>query len=175
MGVTSLRRYDAKSAEVAVYTFKEGFLSRVAHDLKLLAESFTLDVDDTTAELTLDANSLKVFCVMQEGKEAPPHLSASQHTDIEKNLAKDVLHADRFPTINFRSTQLGPKEIKGSLTLCGKTREVRGDRWEREWGVEAKFTIAQPDFGIVPYSAMLGAIRVKPEVVVVVRLGAPRT
>ena len=64
------------------------------------------------------------------------------------------------------STQVTPTEVVGKLTLHGVTREIRCTRSGEL--VEAR--LDQRDFGIKPYSAMFGTLKVKPEVVVTVRL-----
>ena len=53
-------RYDASSAKVLVFTFKEGLLSAAAHDLKLEVTKFTVDVEGTSVRAEFDATSLRV-------------------------------------------------------------------------------------------------------------------
>ena len=62
--------------------------------------------------------------------------------------------------------------IKGSLTLTGKTRPLVIEAARRDGRWVAEVSLHQPDFGIKPYSAMLGTLRVKPDVTVVVSLPA---
>jgi len=62
--------------------------------------------------------------------------------------------------------------VEGTLEMYGKSRSIQtsvraqGDRWL------AEVSIHQPDFGIKPYKAALGALKVKPDVQV--RLSVPR-
>ena len=62
--------------------------------------------------------------------------------------------------------------MRGALALCGATRELvipvrrDGDR------LRAEVTIHQPAFGIRPYTAMLGTLRVRPDVIVRVSVPA---
>ena len=58
--------------------------------------------------------------------------------------------------------QVSENEVVGKLTLHGQSQEIRGKRT----GNSAEFRIDQRAFGIKPYSAMLGALKVKPEVTV---------
>lgn len=158
---------DKPTAEVIVLTFKEGLLSRVAHDLKLRAERVSVEVDAAarTVEASIDARALRVVCAMSDGREAHGTLSAGDTRKIEQSLASDVLDSARFPTITFRSDPLalhgGAATVSGALTLHGVTRAVQtqarlvGGLWT------ARFDLHQPDFGVRPFSAMMGALRVK--------------
>jgi polyisoprenoid-binding protein YceI len=70
--------------------------------------------------------------------------------------------------------QITPRfRVKGRLEIKGKTRELSfvvrpiGP----DWVCEVK--LHQPDFGIKPFSAMLGAMKIKPDVDV--RLSVPKS
>lgn len=161
-----MARYDASSAEILVFTFKEGLLSAVAHDLKLKATKFTLDVEGTTARLELEASSIRMVSSMKDGAENPSAIPSSKYGEIEKNAATDVLQVKKYPSIQFFTTAVTDTEVVGQLTLHGETHEVRG----RRSGQSAEFRIDQRQFGIKPFSAMLGALKVKGEVTVKVTL-----
>lgn len=161
-----MARYDATSAQVLVFTFKDGLLSAVAHDLKLEATRFTLEVEGDRATLELDADSLRVVTPMKDGKENPGLLPTALYGEIEKNTAKDVLEVKRHPRIEFVSESVTEHEVVGTLTLHGQSRTVKGTRT----GDSAEFRIVQREFGIKPFSAMLGSLKVKDEVRVVVTL-----
>lgn len=161
-------RYDASRAEVLVFTFKEGLLSAVAHDLKLKVTSLTVDVEGTQVKADLDASSLRVLTPMKDGAENPGALPKLVYGEIEKNAATDVLNAKKHSRITFTSTAITDTEVVGQLSLHGVTRELRGKRT----GTTAEFSLDQRDFGIKPYSAMLGTLKVKPVVQVKVTLPA---
>lgn len=159
-----MARYDSTTAELLIFTFKEGALAAVAHDLKLRAEKFTLELDDSSCRLLVEADSLRVVTPMKDGQDNPSAMPRALYGEIEKNTRGEVLDAKRFQTIEFRSTSLGADAVVGLLTLHGVTRELRG----RRAGNVAEFELDQRDFGVKPYSAMLGTLKVKP--VVKVRL-----
>ena len=101
--------------------------------------------------------------------------TAADRRTIEENVRKDVLEAARHPEIAFRSTRVAAVadgfDVTGRLALHGREREITiplrraGDRYT------AAVRLHQPDFGIRPYSALLGALKVRPEVIV--RLSLP--
>ena len=142
-------------AEAFVFTFKDGLLSPLAHDLKLRVTK--LEIADKRA--TFDASSLRVESA---GGPLPKHF----YGEIEKNIREDVLRSAKFPTITFEASQVGDSEIVGKLTLCGVTKEIRLKRQ----GNVVEYELHQPDFGIKPYTAMLGTLKVKPTVRVQVTL-----
>lgn len=165
-----MRKLDQDSAECFVFTYKEGLLSAVAHDLKIKVTRFQIDVDERarTVEGRFDATSLRVVCAMQNGKESKGALSAEQKREIEANIVRDVLAAGEYPEVRYVSTSVTGEgdevQVKGQLSLHGKrkTTEVVV-RKERNRYV-ATATIHQPDFGIRPYSALLGTLKVKADV-----------
>jgi hypothetical protein len=163
-------RFDAGSAEVLVFTFKEGLLSAVAHDLKLRVGRFEIEEAPDGVSARFDASSLRVVCARKEGADSPGALPGFAPAEIEKHIVDDVLDARRHPEVRFRSTHVSDAEVVGELTLHGRTREVRCVRRDDVGHLVAECRLDQREFGIRPYSAMLGTVKVKPEVVIRVRL-----
>jgi len=167
---------NANSGKLFVYTFKEGFLSTVAHDLLIDVTNFTikLNVSDASAqsasvEAEILANSLKIVCAMKDGQQNYDALKEKDKADIEEATFKDVLHPSKYPIINFRSTNIQEKDgtyhVKGELTLHGVTRPIEFDaKTTTGKDLKGRVTIAQKDFGIKPYKALLGTLKVKNEV-----------
>ncbi len=163
-------RYDASNAECLVFTFKEGVLAAVAHDLKIRVNRFRIDLDDDLGalEATFDPASLEVVTARKDGRDAPGALGANDKRKIEKNIGADVLETRRYREIGFRSSEVlvegDQARITGTLELHGTSRPLRlsarkdGARWR------ADVTVNQPDFGITPYRAMMGTLRVQPAV-----------
>ena len=168
-------------ASCHVFTFKEGLLSSVAHDLKIVVERCSLSYWPgaqvvSRIEATFDSKSLRVVCAQRDGHDQPSALSADNRAEIERNIARDVLQSDRYPDIRFVSSQISERasglEIVGELTLHGQHRTLtahvrrQADRWVSE------LRLQQPDFGIKPYSAAFGTLRVKPELLLTVSIPA---
>ncbi|MDH3625076.1 MAG: YceI family protein [Myxococcales bacterium] len=173
-----MARYDAYNSECLVFSFKDGLLARLAHDLKMQVERFSIEVDDESRKIqaTFDPSSLQVVCAQIDGQDDASALSNGDKKKIHENITKDVLRAHKHPEIRFDSTEVVSRgegfTVEGQLQLYGCSRaiqlEVRpvGGRWVTE------VTIHQPDFGIKPYTAALGALRIKPDVRV--RVSVPR-
>lgn len=170
-----MARYDASTATCHVFTYKEGLLSKLAHDLKIEVTSFTIDASADAIEASFDPRSLRVACCMKDGREAPGTLSDRNKRTIEDSIAKDVLNAKRHPKITFTSTRIDPRDdggfdIQGDLALHGARRPV-SLRVTREGGaLQTRVRLHQPDFGIKPYQAMMGTLKIKPAVEVTLSL-----
>jgi hypothetical protein len=164
--------YDASTAQCWVFSYKEGLLSKVAHDLKHRVTAFSLRVDPQSGkiEAELDARSLRIECVMENGQESAIALSEDDKNKIQANLITEVLHADEHHAISFRSTSVTETpaglQIEGSLELNGKVQPIVTMARRLQTSYVAELTIHQPSFGIKPFSAMFGALRIKPDVLV---------
>jgi polyisoprenoid-binding protein YceI len=151
-----------------VLTFKEGLLSPLAHDLDIRVTKFSIDLDADRCVAEFDTTSLVVETAMKSGA---PHdgLNDDHKETIQKQIQEDVLHAGKFPVARFESTRVAGDVVEGSLTLHGETKPItvsvsqNGERLGR-------VTLHQPDFGITPYKAAMGTLKVKADVVIEVTL-----
>jgi polyisoprenoid-binding protein YceI len=159
--------FDAAAVDCQVSVFREGLLTSFGHDVTLQVTNLSLDVgDDDGITADFDPGSLRVTT----------DISASDRQDIEKNAEK-VLELRKYPKIQFRSVSVvldGTRaRIEGDLTLHGVTSPISvealddGQRWK------ATILLDQRKFGIKPFSAMLGALKVKPEVEVNISVPHP--
>lgn len=170
-------KIDESKATIRVFTFKEGLLAAVAHDLELDVRSFSIEASEGRDHVVVDvdASSLRVLHAMKDGRPAPTLLSAKDLGKIEETMQKDVLDTRRHPRVRFEAKvrwEGALPSLEGTLTLAGRTRALPVSvKREREHLV-ATARVHQPDFGIAPYSAMLGSLKVKPEVQIEARLPA---
>ena len=153
-------------AECEVFTFKEGVLSAIAHDLRIRATRFEVETDGASfVKATIDPASLRVVCARKGGVDDPRSLSDADKRTIEGNIVNDVLGRDE---IRFASTEVAEEgegfRVRGDLTLAGKTKPIEFVTRREGARQVAEVTIHQPDFGIRPYRAMLGTLRVQADV-----------
>ena len=172
-------RFDASTADCFVLTYKEGLLSPVAHDLKLRVTKFQIEVSDDLQHLeaSFDSSSLRVESAMRNGREAPGVLSDRDKRTIETNIVEEVLQSKKHPEIRYASGSIVRRDnlalIAGTLTICGRSRllTVEAIHIEDAWRSSTK--INQPDFGVKPYTAMLGTLRIRPDITVTTHLHLP--
>ncbi len=168
--------YSADQIELSVLTFKDGLLSKIAHDLEIRVTSLSLTIDEDQVRGTFDTNSLRVQHAIKNGRPDKGELSGGDKRKIEGNIVKDVLHARRFPEASFVSDEVTKEgetvTLSGKLTLHGVTRSVRATARKTGTHWVTEIPLHQPDYSIKPYKAALGALKVKPGVRVVVRVPA---
>lgn len=151
-----------------VFTFKEGVLSALAHDLEIDVGKVVVEVaDDLAIDARFDASSLRVLHAMSNGHPSTA-LGDGDKRKIEKTIASDVLDVRKYPEIRFVApapTAEGEGyRYKGQLTLHGATRTVEVVSKKQGDKQIAEVVLHQPDYGIKPYSAMLGTLKIKPDV-----------
>jgi polyisoprenoid-binding protein YceI len=165
-------RLGPPDAACHVFARREGLLSSFGHDLELAVTRFEIRVDEVqrAVDASFDATSLRVVRALRDGTEPGDTLSAGDRRTIEDAVRRDVLESDRHPEIRFRSSRVVDLEdgfdVTGRLLLHGKERDVVIPLRRVEDRYTAEVRLHQPDFGIRSYTALLGALKVKPEIAV---------
>ncbi len=165
---------DTNSGSLNVYTFKEGLLSKLAHDLLIDITEFKVNLDVPEAgfdsgslKLEIQTNTLKVICALKDG-ERTDALKEKDIADIEKDMGGKVLHPDKYPTANFCSKAIHEKEggykINGDLSLHGVTKSIDFDIDTSGGNLKGMITLLQKDYGIKPFKAMMGTLKIKNEI-----------
>lgn len=162
-----VRPLGPESGRLLIRTGRSGLGRSVGHDLTIEVTrwSGTATVDPgepahSAVTVEIEAGSLEV----REGTGGVKPLTESDRAEIVKNIRDKVLHTRSHPTITFRSTSVaGTSEafmIEGDLTIRGVTQpvtvrgRVSGDR------LTGGATVVQTRWGIKPYSALLGQLKV---------------
>jgi|SRR5690606_34470856 len=169
-------RFDAKDGDVRIFTYKEGLLSAVAHDLELVVRSFEIEVADDRSriEARFDPRSIEVVDAVVDGRRSPGTLGARDKEKIQSNIVTEVIPVKKHPEVRFRSTEVREDEggltVRGQLELAGRSKELVVQATREDGVALAEVVLHQPDFGIKPYSAMLGTLKIKPDVRVRIRV-----
>ena len=162
---------------VRVKTGRQGMASKVGHDLTLEAGNWkatlTVDGDPARSEVsaTIEPRSLEVTAATGGAKP----VSDKDKKDIKKNIS-GLLGND---SITFTSTSVEPKDdtvlkVAGALSIAGQSRPVTLDlRATPDGRLTGSLTVVQTQFGIKPFSAMMGALKVKDEVEVNLDVALP--
>ncbi len=156
------------NASLHVETGRSGAAAKAGHDLIIDVNSWeaTLEVGESSSlALAADPTSLHV----REGKGGMQALKDDDKEDIRKTIDKDVL---KKKDISFQSSSVEPAgdglKVSGELEMGGKSKPVSFDVTESAGTITGSATIKQSDWGIKPYSALFGALKVNDEVKVVV-------
>lgn len=152
-------------ALIRLFTQREGALGAFGHDLEIAVTAFRIELDEANkhVDARMEANSLKVLHALTDGRPDVEALGPHDKAEIEAHI-RDVLHSARFPEIRFVGRADGAGDLTGELTLHGETHPVRIAWHEADHSRVAEVTFDHRDFGIRPYRAMLGALRVRPQV-----------
>lgn len=165
-----------RNGKLLLKTSRSGLGRRAGHDLTIEATRWngTADVagapEGSSVRVGVEADGLEV----REGTGGVLPLSDSDRAEIRKNLRK-ILQADRHPTITFASTRVtgtpGDLTIEGDLTIAGRTQKVTVRAAVEGERIRGGATVRQSRWGIKPYSAFFGALKLADDVEVTVDIG----
>jgi polyisoprenoid-binding protein YceI len=160
----------SESGELLVKTGRTGMGRRAGHDLVIEVTRWQGEVtvasakpEDAMVSVEADVDSLAV----REGLGGVKPLTDKDRADIQNTL-RDILDSKNHPKIRFNSTRVALSAesvtVEGNLTIRGQAEPVtiRGEIAEDR--VRGSATVAQTRWGIKPYSAFLGALKLADEV-----------
>jgi polyisoprenoid-binding protein YceI len=162
-----------------VRTYREGLAQKVGHDLIIDVGQWDAAVevreDGTLAavQLNADPHSLRV----RDGLRGIKPLTDKDRAGIRKTIDDEILGGR---PIAFRSTAVesgdGGLTVRGELELAGTRRPASFELSAAADGrVRGTLPVTQSEWGIKPYRGMMGALKVRDavEVVIDVALAAP--
>jgi hypothetical protein len=172
-----MKRFDQSSAKCQIFTYKEGLLSPLAHDLRINVGSFVVELcDDDMINAAFDADSLRVDSAMVDGAERPDLLSDADREEINRSILKEVLQSDTYRKISFTSLSIEKEDsthrVAGTLSLHGVEKEITFTVNRKGKNHVAEARLHLPDYGIKPFSALFGAVRIKPDILIRVMIPA---
>ncbi len=167
----------AQHGQLAVHTGKHGAAAKAGHNLLIEVGAWdatltvAADPAQSTIALAADSRSLRVL----EGTGGMQGLGDDDKANIAETIDKEVL---KGTDIAFRSTAVRPIgdgafSVSGELTLFGKGHPVTFDLTVDGRHLVGRATIKQTDWGMKPYSALFGTLKVNDEVEVTVEALLP--
>jgi len=151
-------------------TSRTGLGRRAGHDLTIEAAGWSGTARVELADPAASAVRIEIAVddlEVREGLGGALSLTDANRAEIKRNLRK-ILKADGHPAITFESAKvsgtLSDFTIEGDLTIAGVVRSITvrgtadGDR------IGAHATVAQSRWGIKPYTAFFGALKLADEV-----------
>ena len=161
------RNFSADSGRVALLTARDGLAAQAGHDLTIEVRNWSaeLTVGDDGSPAGLSARLDLTSLVVLEGTGGLKPLTDRDRREIAVK-ARQLLGADRHPEATFTATSFEPGSggggfVQGTFTLGGVSRPLRlhvartGDEH-----YHATASVRQSEFGIKPYVAFLGALKV---------------
>jgi len=163
---------DRNGGELRILTGVAGPAAKMGHRLTIEMESWQAKVvwkdgEPAAAELVVDVDSLQVL----NGEGGVTPLSGPEKLVVRANALKS-LDARKYPTITFGAEAIVKTEagyrLEGSLTIHGRTRPQTvelavGDAGDA-WALSTAVPVTQTEFGVKPYSLLMGSMKVADEV-----------
>lgn len=144
-------------------TGRTGTVARAGHDLLIEVRAWTATLDLEAPRLTLDADATSLHVL--EGTGGMMALGDDDLADIRQTIDDAVLERS---DVRFRSTDVqrtdGGLAVRGDLTLVGTTRPITFELALDGGRVTGTAVVKQTEWGIKPYSAFFGALKVADEV-----------
>lgn len=163
-------RLGPDNATLSVRTERAGAAAKAGHDLLIHVTAWEAELAvgenpaDASMELTADATSLRVV----EGTGGMQALGDDDLANIHQTIDDEVLMRQE---IRFRSTRVQIERdgsrlrAEGDLTLAGSTQPIAFDLAIDQGGaLSASAVVTQTAWGMKPYSALFGALKVRDEV-----------
>ena len=162
--------YGPDNAKLTVKTYREGVAAKVGHDLVIEVTRWSATVKEGAVTVEADPRSLEV----REGVRGVKPLTDRDRAEIRKNIEQKVLGTQPI-TFQGRASEgeAGAVEFAGELSMGGATRPLRA-RLQSEGGrIGGTIGLTQSEWGIKPYRGLMGALKVRDDVEVVIDAPKP--
>jgi polyisoprenoid-binding protein YceI len=172
MGVASgTYQLGPELGKLLVRTGRSGLGAKAGHDLTIEITAWrgtaTVDIADpanSAVSVDVDVDSLEV----REGTGGVKPLTDSDRAEIRKTFREKILQTAENPTIRFRSSRVeGSPEsftVDGDLTIMDVTRPVTVRGAVSDGRVRGSARVTQTRWGIKPYTAFFGALKLRDDV-----------
>jgi polyisoprenoid-binding protein YceI len=170
--VTDLWTLTASDGELLIRTGVQGGAARMGHRLTIAMTHWEATVawaaaQPVTAELTVEIDSFEVL----RGEGGVKALSGPEKALVKSNALKS-LGANRYPEIRFAADAIDKTDdgyrLTGKLHIRGKSQKHVIDLHTEDlgdtWLMSVESSIRQTDYGVKPYSLLMGSVKVADEV-----------
>jgi polyisoprenoid-binding protein YceI len=163
-----------ENASLQVRTYREGVAAKAGHDLIIDVTRWdaTVEVADEPAGWTIGLNADPRSLEIREGLRGVKPLTDKDRVEIRRNIDEKILGTH---PIEFRSRGVrlgddgGLLTVEGELSMAGSTRPVTAQlSVEDDGGISGTIPVTQSDWGIKPYRGLMGALKVRDEIEVVI-------
>jgi polyisoprenoid-binding protein YceI len=170
--VTVVWTLDASDGELLIRTGVTGRAARMGHRLTIAMKSWQATVgwagaEPVSAQLAVEVDSFEVL----RGEGGVKGLSGPEKALVKSNALKS-LNAGRYPEIRFTADTIDKTgegyRLTGKLHIRGKSRkhviDLRTEDLSGAWRMSAESSVRQTEYGVKPYSLLVGSVRVADEV-----------
>lgn len=169
-----------EAGSLLLKTSRTGLGRRAGHDLTIEATRWQADVvvdpadpGGSSVAVTIEADSLKV----RDGTGGLKPLTDADRADIKTTIDKKILSTAEHPVITFSSSLVAGNieafQVGGELTIMGQARPVTVSGGIVAGRIRGHAIVTQSRWGIKPYSALAGALKLADDVRVEFDLAVP--
>lgn len=155
-------------ATCEIFTYKAGLLSAVGHDLLLRCNKFELTYEDGEVHGRFDGLAMEVVGALKNGQVNPNALSEQDCRDILNNIRVGVFKRHEASDITFMCDDLEEDdeliEGEGTLTIPPNDHDIDFELSIDGDQAVCEVTLHQPDWGIAPFKALMGTLRIQPDI-----------
>jgi polyisoprenoid-binding protein YceI len=161
-------KLSASDGRLLVHTGVTGRAAKMGHRLTIAMNAWRatvgwIDGEPAEVDLTVEVDSLQVL--RGEGGVTP--LSGPEKA-LARSNAMRVFNVDRFPQIRFQASDIEKTgdgyRLAGMLEIHGKRRprliDLRGEDRGDAWHLSCQADVRQSEFGVKPYSMLMGSMKV---------------
>jgi polyisoprenoid-binding protein YceI len=168
--------FGPQNGKLVVRVFREGMAKKAGHDLIIDVNSWkaTADIAENPADSKFTATADVGSFTVREGVGGVKPLSEGDKNDIKKNITQKILTS---PEISFTSTAVQPNgdaaTVTGDMRIMGKTAPATVKLSQEGGKVKGNFSVVQSKWGIKPFQAMMGALKVRDQVDIEIEADVP--
>ncbi|HEX4642812.1 MAG TPA: YceI family protein [Candidatus Acidoferrales bacterium] len=165
---------DATASRFTVQAFAAGLLSSFGHNPTMSIRDFSGEIECQPE--TFDQANIR-FTVRTSAMEVLDEMKRDDRRKLEQEMYGTVLEVSRFPEAEFESKSISVQKLSadllavhvtGDLTFHGATQshafDARVTRLGTMLRISGDFPLSQSEYGIKPFSAAGGTLRLKDEV-----------
>lgn len=167
-------RLAPEGSSFTVQAFAEGLFSAFAHDPVIAIRDFEGEAQFVPG--TLEAAAVKIR-INAKGLALTGDTKEKDRVEIETTMRNQVLEVEKYPEIVFSSSNISASRVAegryrvrviGDLSFHGVTQKglwITSEATVNDQQLRARgeFSLKQSDFGIKPFSAVGGTIKLKNE------------
>jgi polyisoprenoid-binding protein YceI len=176
---TGTHSFGPENASLQVRTYREGVAAKAGHDLIIEVTRWdaTVVVAEDPAGWTIELNADPRSLEIREGLRGVKPLTDKDRLEIRKNIDEKILGGT---PIRFRASGVSPADaggrlsVDGELSMAGSTQPLTAQLSVEDGAVSGTIPVTQSRWGIKPYRGLMGALKVRDEIEIVIsaNLGA---
>jgi polyisoprenoid-binding protein YceI len=171
---TGVYSFGPDNASLQVRTYREGVAAKAGHDLIIEVTRWdaTIEVADEPAGWTIELNADSRSLEVREGLRGVKPLTDRDRLQIRRNIDEKILgsHPIQFRSSGVRWADGGGRlTAEGELSMASSTRPLTAQLTVNDGGrVSGTIPLTQTAWGIKPYRGLMGALKVRDEIEVVI-------